>query len=252
MACEETFPTPSSRSTELHETSAGANSCLLSSENHPSCSLNQCVSTRELLSEREIEINNLREESRKADRTMEILQKELASEGHRFTTPKDAAETPAEEILAAYLAEIEILRSQILNKEALVPFTTRDIRKHIPFDNKYFQNNMVDIKNEIDDFMCRCSEMSRPCDNIKLKDMSDDLMALLHRALGDSMGTLQAVSFHSLLRSILSAAVCDWVLEPDIRDAMIAECPLRDMMLSHLTTMGQLHLLCPDITVLIT
>lgn len=109
------------------------------------------------------------------------------------------------------------------------------------FDKEYFQNNMLDIRNEIDDFMCLCSEMSRPCNDIKLQDTPDDLLALLHRVLGDSSDILQAVSFHSLLRSILSAAVCEWVLECDVREPMITGCPLRDAMLSHLTAMGQLY-----------
>jgi hypothetical protein len=208
-------------------------------QSYLSCSLSGSERTRQLLSESERELQILHGKISEAHHTIEELQAELASEEQRHAVNKNAAGTPTDKILTGYLAEIEILRSQTLDKEVFVPFTTRDIRKHMPFDEKYFQNNMFDIRNDIDDFMCRCSEMSRPCNEIKLEDTPDDLLALLHRVLGESRVTLQAVSFHSLLRSILSAAVCEWVLECDFSEPMITGCSLRDTMLSHLTITGQ-------------
>lgn len=225
----------------MNRTRTAASPLIRSAKNYPSCNLSECETLRQLLSDRERDLQHLRGKLSEAHRTIEELQTELASEEHRRAICENAAGPPTQKTLRRYLAEIEILRSQVLNKEVFVPFTTRDIRKHMPFDKEYFQNNMLDIKNEVDDFMCCCSEISRPCNDIKLQDSPDDMRALLHRVLGDSRDTLQAISFHSLLRSIISAAVCEWVLECDVREPMITGCPLRDTMLSHLTTIGQLY-----------
>ena len=239
-ASPEVFLTPPRDIVRLNRTRTAASPLIRSAE-YPSCTLSECETVRQLLSDSERDLQHLRGKLSEAHRAIEELKIELASEEHRRAICENAAEAPTQETLRGYLAEIEILRSQNLNKEVFVPFTTRDIRKHMPFDKEYFQKNMLDIKDEIDEFMCRCSEMSRPCNDIKLQDTPDDLLALLHRVLGDSKDNLQAISFHSLLRSIISAAVCEWVLECDVREPMITGCPLRDTMLSHLTTMGQLY-----------
>lgn len=225
----------------MNRTRTAASPLIRSAKIYPSCGLSECETIRQLYSDREKDLQHLRGKLSEAQRTIESLQIEFASEEHRRAICENAAEAPTQKTLRGYLAEIEILRSQILNKEVFVPFTTQDIRKHMPFDKEYFQSNMNNMKNEIDDFMCRCSEISRPCNDIKLQDTPEDLRALLHRALGDSRDNLQAISFHSLLRSILSAAVCEWVLECDVREPMITGGTLRDEMLSHLTTMGQLY-----------
>lgn len=252
MESPEVLLTPSRGVVQRNRTRTAASPLSRSAESYLSCSLSECETTRQLLSERERELQSFHGNLSEAHRTIEELQAELASEEQRRAICENAAGAPTDKILTGYLAEIEILRSQTLDKEVFVPFTTRDIRKHMPFDEKYFQNNMFDIKNDIDDFMCRCSEMSRPCNEIKLEDTPDDLLALLHRVLGESRDTLRAISFHSLLRSILSAAVCEWVLECDLREPMITGCSLRDTMLSHLTTTGQLHFMSRKRTRLIT
>lgn len=112
----------------------------------------------------------------------------------------------------------------------------------MPFDLEYFKGHMLEIRYEIDDFMCRYSEICRPCNNIRPQDMPEDLKNLLHRVFGDAIDALQSISFHSLLRSMLSAAVCEWVLECDVQEPMITGCLLSDTMLSHLTLMGELKL----------
>jgi hypothetical protein len=78
-----------------------------------------------------------------------------------------------------------------------------------------------------------------------------DILNMPQRVIGNSTDALRAISFHSLFRSIISAAVSGWVSEHDIRESIITDCPLRHMMLSHLTTMGQLHLMYVETTVLI-
>lgn len=66
------------------------------------------------------------------------------------------------------------------------------------------------IRNVIEDFMS-CAETSRMCNNIEFEKQTDDLRLLFQKVVDESEGTLQSISFHSLLRSLLSAAVCEWV-----------------------------------------
>lgn len=240
IARPEVFLTPPREMVQLDRTRIAASPLIRSAENHSSCSLSECETVRQLLLDRERDLQRVREKLSEAHRTIEELQTESRIEEHGCAIYKKAAGAPTQEILRGYLAQIEILQSQILNKSVFIPFTTRDIRKQIPFDMGYFERNMADIRDEIDDFMCCCSEISRPCNDIKLQDTPDDLRALLHRVLGDSSDTLRVISFHSLLRSILSAAVCNWVLECEVREPMITGCPLYHTALSHLTSMGQL------------
>lgn len=235
----EVFLTPPRRMVQPNRTRISASPLVTSAENHPSCSLSECERARQFLSESERDLQTLRGQLEKAKSTIELLQTRLESEEHSRAIIVQSAEAPTQKTLSRYLAEIKILQSQVLNKEVFLPFTTRDIKKYMPVDKKYFQENMLFIRNEIDDFMCRCREMSELCNDIKIQEMPEDLLLLLHRVLGGSWNTLQKISFHSLLRSIISAAVCVWVLEDEFQESMFNSCPLRDAMLSHLTTMGQ-------------
>ncbi|KIW09897.1 hypothetical protein PV08_11998 [Exophiala spinifera] len=237
IADSEVFLTPPRDVVQPISTRISPSPLITSVENSSSCSLSECGRVRQLLSDRGRDLQHLRGKLSDAYRTIDELKTQLASEEHRRAICKNAGEAPTQETLRGYLAEIEILRSQLFDKEVFRPFTTRNISKHMPFDREYFHDSMVDIRNEIDDFMCRCGEIQRPCNDINFEEAPDDLKALLHRVLGDSGGTLQAISFHSLLRSILSAAVCEWVLECDVREPMITGCLMCDTMLSHLTTM---------------
>jgi hypothetical protein len=235
----EFFLTPPRRMMQLNRTRISASPLVTSAENYPSCSLSECERARQLRSESERDLQTLRGQLEKAKSTIELLQTRLESEEHSRAILVQSAEAPTQKTLSNYLAEIETLRSQILNKAFFVPFTTRDIKKYMPFDDKYFQENMLFIRNEIDDFMCSCWEMSEPCNDIKIQEIPEDLLLLLHRVLGGSWNTLQTISFHSLLRSIISAALCEWVFEVELQESIFNSCPLRDAMLSHLTTMGQ-------------
>lgn len=50
--------------------------------------------------------------------------------------------------------------------------------------------------------------------------------------------SLQSISLHSLLRALVSAAVCEKILECDFEERMFANSLLRETMLSHLSTQG--------------
>lgn len=210
---------------------------VLLAENNSSCSLSECETIRQLLADRERDVQYFRLESSKAQDTIKNLERELQCEEHRRAILVKACGNPAEDTLKRYLNEIEILRSKLLDKESLCPFTTRAGKKHVPFDEKYFQANMDIIGNVIEDFMS-CAEMSRMCNNIEFEKEPDDLRLLFQRVIGESENTLQSISFHSLLRSLLSAAVCEWVFECDVNEHFLASTPLRETMLSHLATQG--------------
>ena len=233
------FLTPPRRTTQPNRTRISASPLVALAENYPSCSQSECERNRYLLSENDRDLQALRAQLEKAKSTIALLQTRLESEEHSRAILEKSAKTPTQKTLSGYLAETEYYRSQMLNKEIFVPFTTQDIKKYMPFEREYFQENMLLIRNKIDDFMYCCRDVSRSCENIKLQEMPEDLMDLLHRVLGKSQNTLQTISFHSLLRSILSAAVCEWVLESELQESAFTSCPLRETMLSHLTTMGQ-------------
>jgi hypothetical protein len=204
-----------------------------------SCNTPECEILRQLLSDREKDLQHLHGKLSEAQRASEELRIEVASYAHRSAICKDRTEAPTEKKLKELLTEIEILRSQVVDKRVLAPFTTRNIAKYMPFDQMHFESHMGEMKAKIDDFMCRYSEICRPCNDISGTDVPQDLRALLHRAIGDSNDVLQSISFHSLLRSVLSAAVCEWVLECEVQEPMIKSYPLSEAMLSHLTLMGK-------------
>jgi hypothetical protein len=206
-------------------------------EDNSSCKLSDCETTRQLLADRERDVQYLRLEWSKAQNTIKDLERKLQCEEHRGAILAKAGGDLTEKNLQCYLNEIEILRSKLKDKESLHPFTTPVERKHIPFDEKYFQENMSIIRDVIEDFMS-CAETLRTCNDIEFETRTDDLRHLFQRAVGESEGTLQSISFHSLLRSLLSAAVCEWVFECDVQEHFLANSPLREAMLSHLITQG--------------
>jgi hypothetical protein len=206
-------------------------------EDNSSCNLSGCETIRQLLADRERDVQYLRLEWSKAQDTIKDLERKLQCEEHGRAILANAGGDLTEKTLKRYLNEIEILRSKLKDKESLCPFTTRAGKKHIPFDVTYFQENMDIIRNVIEDFMS-CAETSRMCNNIEFEKQTDDLRLLFQRVVGESEGTLQSISFHSLLRSLLSAAVCEWVLECDVQEHFLTSTPLRETMLSHLITQG--------------
>ena len=233
----EIFLTPAKKPTQLNNMRPLTRTPILLAENNSSCSLSECETIRQLLVDRERDVQYLRLESSKAQDTIKNLERELQCEEHRRAILVKACGDPTGDTLKRYLNEIEILRSKLMDKESLCPFTTRAGKKHIPFDQTYFQSNMGIIRNVIEDFMS-CAETSRRCNNIEFEKQTDDLRLLFQRVVGESEGTLQSISFHSLLRSLLSAALCEWVFECDVQEPFLASTPLRETMLSHLTTQG--------------
>jgi hypothetical protein len=233
----EIFLTPAKKHAQPHMMYSLSETSTSFSENNPSCSLGGCETIWQLLANSERDVNFLRHELAEAQHRNEDLERELQSEGHTRAIIANAGGTLTEKTLKRYLNEIEILRSRLSDKEFLCPFTTRAGKKHMPFDHICFRENMRIIRDAIRDFMT-CAEMSRLCNVIDFKDQTDELRLLFQRVIGESQCTLQDISFHSLLRSLLSAAVCEWVFECDVTEPFLASTPLRETMLSHLTTQG--------------
>jgi hypothetical protein len=189
------------------------------------------------LADREREVQYLRLESFRAQDIIKTLKRELQCEKHTYAISVKDGGTPAKETLKSYLNEIEILRSKLEDKETLSPFTMRIRKKHIPFDEKYFQRNMSTIRYVIEEFMSYV-DTSMMCNNIKIEDQTEDLRLLFQRLFGGSGASLHSLSFLYLLRSLLSAAVCEWVLDCDLQEHFLASSPWREAALSHLATLG--------------
>jgi hypothetical protein len=233
----EIFLTPPKKLIQLNSMQSLTRTPYVFAEDNSSCNLSDCETIRQLLADRERDVQYLRLEWSKAQDTIKDLERKLQCEEHRRAILAKACGDLAEKTLKGYLNEIEILRSKLKDKESLCPFTTRAGKKHIPFDETYFQANMDIIRNVIEDFMSY-AETSKTCNNIEFEEQADDLRLLFQRVVGESEGTLQSVSFQSLLRSLLSAAVCEWVFECDVQEHFLASTPLRETMLSHLITQG--------------
>jgi hypothetical protein len=238
-ATPEIFLTPPRESIQINSKLTNPSPLAKYIKMEQSCNTPECEVLRQLLSDREKDLQHLRGKLAEAQLANDELHIKMLSQANSAAICGNRAKTPTQENLRRYLDEIERLKFQKLDKEELVPFTTRNITKHMPFDQGIFKTHMSDIKYRIDDFMCLYSEVSRPCNEIKRRDMPDDLRSLLFRATGESKDALQSISFHALLRSILSAAVCEWVLECEVQEPMIKGCPLCDTMLSHLSLMGK-------------
>lgn len=233
----EIFLTPPKKVIQLNSLQPLTRMPAFLAEDNSSCNLSGCETIRQLLADRERDVQYLRLEWSKAQDTIKDLERKLQCEEHGRAILANAGGDLTEKTLKRYLNEIEILQSKLKDKESLCPFTTRAGKKHIPFDVTYFQDNMGIIRDVIEDFMS-CAETSRMCNNIEFEKQTDDLRLLFQRVVGESEGTLQSISFHSLLRSLLSAAVCEWVLECDVQEHFLTSTPLREAMLSHLITQG--------------
>lgn len=233
----EIFLTPPKKLIQLNSLQPLTRMPSFSAEDNSACNLSDCETIRQLLADREKDVQYLLLEWSKAQDTINDLERNLQCEEHKRAILAKAGGDLTETTLKHYLNEIEILRSKLNDKESLCQFTTRAGKKHIPFDATYFQENMNIIRNVIEDFMS-CAETSRTCNNIEFEEQADDLRLLFQRVVGESEGTLQSISFHSLLRSLLSAAVCEWVFECDVQEHFLANTPLRETMLSHLITQG--------------
>ncbi|OCL11765.1 hypothetical protein AOQ84DRAFT_361217 [Glonium stellatum] len=229
------FPTPAQMAIQRGGALPPARTPMLPAENNMLCDSTRCEAIRQLLVDREREAQYFRLEFSKAQDTIKGLRRELQCEKHTHTIFSKDRGTPIEETLKRYLNEIEILRSKVEDKEMLSPFTTQIGKKHIPFDEKYFQRNTNTIRYTIEEFM-PYADTSRMCSNIKFKNQTGDLGLLFRRVVGEFEGKLRSVSFHSLLQSLLSAAVCEWVLECDFQEHFPVSTPWRDAMLSHLAT----------------
>jgi hypothetical protein len=206
-------------------------------EDNSSYNLSDCETIRQLLADRERDVQYLRLEWSKAQGTIQDLERKLQCKEQTDAISAKTCGNLTKETLERYLNEIGILRLRLEDRESLCPFTTRTGKKQNPFDLIYFQRNMNIIGYVIEDFM-RYAETSRMCNNIDFEKQTDDLRLLFQRAVGDSGSRLQSISFHSLLRSLLSAAVCEWVFECDVQEPFLASTPLRETMLSHLITQG--------------
>jgi hypothetical protein len=236
----EGFPKAAKNTTQQSSMRLPARISMRSAENNSPCDLIECEIMRQLLADREREVQYLRLESAKDRDFIKTLERELECEKQTYAISMKDGGSPNEETLKSYLNEIDILRSQLEDKETLSPFTTQTRKKHIPFDEKYFQKNMNRIRYVMEEFMCN-TDTSRMC-KITLESQTEDLRLLFRRVFGESGGTLRSLSFHSILRSFLSAAVCEWVLECDLQEHWLASTPWREAALSHLVTQGMWYL----------
>lgn len=191
---------------------------------------------QQILVERERDLQYFRLEWSKAQETIKKLEQRLHYEELNRAILK-RCEEPTEDTLKRYLHEIEIFRSKLNDKEALCPFTSRAGKQLIPLDEKYFQEEMANIGNMIEDFMCS-AETLEMCGSINFANQSEDLHDLFVRTFGESENALQSVSFYSLLRSLVSAALCEWVFEREVQEEFLTSSQLRETMLSHIATMG--------------
>ena len=232
----EIFLTPPRESIKTADMSRLARTPISINVTRSSCKLTECETARQLLIDRERDLQNIHSELSEAGIKIANLARKLRSKEHRRAILKHAVGPETEKILEGYLNQIDILEAKIRDKEMLQTFTTQNIEKHMPFDEKYFQHHMTVIRNATEDLM-PC-ETSMACNDMDFIEMSNDLRFLLQRVLGDAQSTLQSISLHSLLRSILSASMCEWVFEREVHEPLFDNCPLRDSMLSHLTTQG--------------
>ncbi|EXJ77706.1 hypothetical protein A1O3_09935 [Capronia epimyces CBS 606.96] len=195
----------------------------------------ECETTRKLLEDRDKDLQYVRGQLSDALEANMELRHRLQGAEHTRAIWLNAGDEAARSQLERYLTRVEDLTCQLKDKEALCPFTTRSSKKHIPFDEKYFQDEMVDIRNRLDDLLT-CAETLRPCNDVRFDTLGEDLGLLAQRATTKSSKVVRAVSFHSLLQSLLSAAICEWVFESPVDEQVFTTTPLRETMLSHLRT----------------
>jgi len=237
----EIFLTPAKKQKLIHLDDVRPLTTLIVAQHRSTCG--ECDTIRQLLADRERDVQYFSLEWSKAQDTIRRLERERRCEGNQQAILKKSGGVVAEDTLKSYLDEVENLRSKIEDKECLVPFTTRG-RKHMPFDEKYFQENLTIIGHRLEDFLA-CAETLRTCNEIDFRDQQEDLCLLFERIVGGSDGwqsfSFDSVSFHSLLRSLLCAAVCEWVLECDVQEPYLANTAWKETALSYLATQGMSH-----------
>lgn len=115
-------------------------------------------------------------------------------------------------VLHSWQCEVEELRAAE-NKRQLCLTLAKSTAVHpIALDIRELQRTMNNLCIDIASILV-CTETLQPCGMLRIYEADTDLQGLLDRVLGDHKNTALPFSFHSLIQSLLSAAVCEWVFE---------------------------------------
>lgn len=140
--------------------------------------------------------------------------------------------------LVDYQSEVQRLKSIINSKEIFKPFTKPGQTHLNKQERADIERNMELIEKDIRSVFIFSGNMGSCCEGGSANTV-EDLSLLWQRALGFSGVLIPPVPLQFALRSLLSAAICMWVFEPDFDDTYLANSHSRETMLSHLRTYGE-------------
>jgi hypothetical protein len=158
------------------------------------------------------------------------------------TSASDRAALKAQ--LAQHYAEIQCLRTQLNNKAALQPFTRTDYTYPLGPEKKFVTDAVSSI--EADTFNLLVSPETTDSESkVDVKSKGADLSVLWTTVFGDPAAKLSGVTFQAVVRSLTTAALCKWVLEPHLEEPLFANCYRGEVILELLANQGSCSLAFP-------
>lgn len=139
--------------------------------------------------------------------------------------------------LLQYDKEIQCLRMQLDDKTVLQPFTKTDYKYPSGPDRKEVEDTMARIEASTFNLLASPDTTIRAT-QVDINNKGADLLSLWISAFGDPVFKVSGVPFQAILRSLTSAAVCKWVLEPPQEDPFFLNSQRGEVILKHIATQG--------------
>lgn len=134
--------------------------------------------------------------------------------------------------------ELELWRVKATDKEALGYFTKNANKQQSSDDVKDFKKDMDRMHFKLEGMMYALSDRVVKVEQL-LNVADPTLQTLCHRVFGTQEFRPTIVGCSYLIRSLVSAAVCEWVFERNLQEMCIANSLLMDTMLSQLAMLGK-------------
>lgn len=134
--------------------------------------------------------------------------------------------------------ELEIWKSKTHDKAALGSFIKNVNKQQNTKDLEILQEHMDRIHFKLEDMLQGlCGRSVKPQQLLVVAQPK--LQKLCRRVFGFQVNHDKAISCNYLIRSLASAAVCEWVFENELRETCTTSSLLLEIMLSQVTMLGK-------------
>lgn len=142
-----------------------------------------------------------------------------------------------EAAIATLEQEVEEWKSKANDRIALGTFIKTCGKRLTSYDCQDIQRHMQNLRCELEDLMQIYSDLQIHWHPLP-PDENGDLEILSARILGQTSTRSGVFTGSHILRALTSAAICEWVLECELREDCLSNNLLMETMLGHLVTQG--------------